>query len=180
MPTEESVRLALRTQQIIAFESGVTNTVDPLGGSYYVENLTNEIENAVWEYLGKIEAMGGSVNAIEAGYFQNEIGESAYKYQHAIETKEKIMVGVNEFVADEDRKVKIFEVDPKVRDEQIERLKRLRQKRDKRKAVDCLEALKQAAVSSNNVMPAIVYAVENYATIGEISDVLRESWGIYE
>ncbi len=180
LPTEDSVRLALRTQQIIAFESGVADTVDPLGGSYYVESLTDDLEKGVWKYLDKISSMGGAVKAIEAGYFQSEIGQSAYEFQRSIEKKERIVVGVNEFVADEKTRPKIFEVDPRVREAQVTRLKKLKAARDANKVQGLLAELKNAATNNTNLMPLIIDAVENYATLGEISDALREVWGTYD
>ncbi|MCL4511374.1 MAG: methylmalonyl-CoA mutase family protein [Bacteroidetes bacterium] len=190
LPTEASVRLALRTQQVIGFESGVADTVDPLGGSYFVEKLTDEIEEKVWKYLGKIEVMGGAVKAIEAGFFQSEIAASAYEYQRAIETKQKVVVGVNEFVVEEKEHADIFELDPRVRETQVKRLEGLKAKRDNEKVKRALERLKQEARSpakrdgagsahQTNLMPLIIGAVENYATLGEISEALREVWGTY-
>ncbi|HUI31670.1 MAG TPA: methylmalonyl-CoA mutase family protein [Candidatus Acidoferrales bacterium] len=178
LPTEDSVRIALRTQQIMAHEIGATNTIDPFGGSYFVETLTDEIEEKVREYLDKIESMGGAVKAIEARFFQDEIAKSAYEYQRAIERKEKIIVGVNEYVTDEKGERRIFELDAHVRDEQIERLRRLKGKRDGKKVKRSLEKLKQEARGNGNLMPAIIDAVENYATLGETSDALREVWGV--
>ncbi len=179
LPTEDSVRLALRTQQIMAHEIGVANTIDPFGGAYFVEKLTDEIEERVHEYLGKIEGMGGAVKAIEAGYFQNEISESAYKYQRAVESKEKIIVGVNEYVMGEKEEQRIFELDSNIRGEQLKRLKALKEKRNGEKVRDSLDKLKQQAGGQKSVMPAIIEAVEHYATLGEISDTLREAWGVY-
>jgi methylmalonyl-CoA mutase N-terminal domain/subunit len=192
LPTEDSVRLALRTQQIIAHEIGVTNAIDPFGGSYFVEKLTDEIEEKVWRYLDKVESMGGAVKAIEAGYFQSEIAKSAYEYQRAVEVKEKIIVGVNEYVAskipfagEEKGELRIFEIDPHVREEQVRRLNRLKAKRDSEKVVQSLNRLRQKAKdkpqgAKSDLMPLIIDAVENYATLGEISDALRDAWGIYE
>ncbi len=180
LPTEESVRLALRTQQVFAYESGIPNTVDPLAGSYFIERLTNEIEKGAGEYLDKIDAMGGAVNAIEAGYFQKEIAKSAYEYQHRIETGEKIIVGVNKFTDSEDIQPNIFELDPKVREAQVERLKKVRGERNTENARRCLEGLKKKAAGQDNLMPAIIEAVESYATLGEIAGALREVWGTYE
>lgn len=179
LPTEESVRLALRTQQIIGFESGVADTIDPLGGSYFVEKLTDEVEERVWEYLDKIELMGGAVKAIEAGFFQSEIAASAYEYQRAIETKEKIIVGVNEFIVEEKGHPNIFELDPHVREEQIGRLKKLKSKRDFKNVQQTLIRLKEAANRDINMIPLIIQAVEAHATLGEISDALREVWRAY-
>ncbi|RMF58051.1 MAG: methylmalonyl-CoA mutase [Calditrichaeota bacterium] len=180
LPTEESARIALRTQQIIAHETGVADTVDPLGGSYYVEHLTNEIEKRVWEYLEKIDAMGGSVKAIEKKYFQSEIARCAYEYQHAIESGERIIVGVNEFVEEERTPLEILKVDPRVREEQVKKLHALREKRDADKVANSLAELKRAAQTSANLMPKILDCVESYATLGEISDCLRETFGVYQ
>lgn len=180
LPTEDSVRLALRTQQIIAYESGVTDTVDPLGGSYFVENLTDEIEKKVLEYLQKIETLGGAVKAIEKQFYQNEIAESAYRYQKAIEQKEKIIVGVNEFKVEEKTQPPILKVAASVREKQIERLKSLKARRDNRKVANSLNALRNAAKSSENILPFIIDCVEAYATLGEISDELRRVFGEYK
>ncbi len=180
LPTEESVRLALRTQQVIAFESGVPNTIDPLAGSYFIEKLTDEIENGVKKYLDKVESMGGAVKAIEVGYFQAEIAKSAYEYQKKIEAKEQIVVGVNEFTDTDKAEPKIFEPDLKVRETQAERLKSLKKERNTENVKKCLERLKQEANGKTNLMPAIIEAVESYATLGEISGALREVWGTFQ
>ncbi|CUS92119.1 methylmalonyl-CoA mutase [Candidatus Kryptonium thompsonii] len=179
LPTEESARLALRTQQIIAYESGVTDTIDPLAGSYFVEYLTDEIEKRVWEYIEKIEAMGGAIKAIEAGYIQNEIAKSAYEYQMQIERKEKIIVGVNEFKTEEKQKIEIFKLNESAIKNQIERLKKLRKERDNDKVMLALKRLRESALLGENLIPPIIECVEAYATIGEISDTLREIWGEY-
>ena len=180
LPTEESARLALRTQQVIGFESGVTETVDPLAGSFYVESLTNEIENRVKEYLTKIDAMGGSVPAIEQQFFQTEIADSAYKYQRAIDEKEKIIVGVNEFIIEENQTQKLLKVDESIRDEQIAQLTAVRSKRNNAEVNFTLAKLKVAAQGKENLVPYILHLVEEYASVGEISDALREVWGVYE
>jgi len=179
LPTEESARLALRTQQIIAYESGVTDTIDPLAGSYFVEYLTDEIEKRVWEYIEKIEAMGGAIKTIEAGYIQNEIAKSAYEYQMQIERKEKIIVGVNEFKTEEKQKIEIFKLNESAIKNQIERLKKLRKERDNGKVMLALKRLRESALLGENLIPPIIECVEAYATIGEISDTLREIWGEY-
>ena len=179
LPTEESVRLALRTQQVIAHESGVTDTIDPLGGSYYVESLTDEIEERVREYIKKIDKMGGAVSAIENKFYQNEITESAYKYQMGIERKEKIIVGVNEFVVEESSKPEILRIDEGIRAKQMERLAAVRKKRDEDAVQRNLRSLASAAGSNQNLLPVILTCVESYATIGEISDTLRKVWGEY-
>jgi methylmalonyl-CoA mutase N-terminal domain/subunit len=180
LPTEESATTALRTQQIIAYESGVTDTIDPLAGSYFVEYLTDEIEKRVWKYIDKIEAMGGAIKAIESGFIQNEIAKSAYEYQMKIERKEKIIVGVNEFKTDEKQKIEIFKLNDEAIKKQIERLKKLRSERDNDKVKNSLKKLRECALLGENLMPAIIECVEAYATIGEISDTLREIWGEFK
>lgn len=180
LPTEESAMTALRTQQIIAYESGVTDTIDPLAGSYYVEYLTDEIERRVWEYMEKIEAMGGAIKAIEAGFIQSEISKSAYEYQMKIERKEKIIVGVNEFRTDEKQKIEIFKLNEEAIKKQLERLKKLREERDNDKVRSTLKRLRESALLGENLMPPIIECVEAYATLGEISDTLREIWGEYK
>ncbi len=180
LPTEDSVRLALRTQQIIGYESGVPNTIDPLGGSYFVEKLTDEIEDGVRKYLEKVEAMGGAVKAIEAGFFQKEISRSAYEYQRQIETRERVIVGVNEFTDSNKAEPNLFEVDPKVREVQVERLKNLRRKRDAARVDGAMQGLKQAARGKTNLLPLMIEAVESYATLGEIAGALRDVWGTYQ
>jgi methylmalonyl-CoA mutase N-terminal domain/subunit len=179
LPTEESARLALRTQQIIAHESGVADTVDPLGGSYFVEALTDAIEAKAWELLGKIDAMGGAVRAIEQKFMQTEISESAYRYQLEIEKKEKIIVGVNAFTLDEDADVEILRINEGIAHKQIERLKAVRAARDARAVQHALDNLRARAGGSENLMPHILQCVEAYASVGEISDVLRAVWGEY-
>ncbi|PCH90955.1 MAG: methylmalonyl-CoA mutase [Bacteroidetes bacterium] len=179
LPTEEAARVALRTQQILAFESGVTDTVDPLAGSYYVENLTDEVEEAAWSYIKQIDAMGGSVTAIEEGFMQKEIAAAAYKYQDAVEKEEEILVGVNKFTAEEEGREEILKVDDSIRNAQIEKVVALKAERDNTKVSECLSNLKTAAESEDNLMPVILEAVENYATLGEIADVLREVFGEY-
>jgi len=179
LPTEESVQIALRTQQIIAHESGVTNTIDPMAGSYYVENLTDEIEKRAREYLDKIEKIGGGLKAIEAGYLAREIQESSWKFQREVESKERVVVGVNEFATNETNRGKLLRVDPRVRDEQMARLQALRARRDNARAQDALNALRDAARGTSNLMPAILACVESYATLGEICDTLRKEFGEY-
>jgi methylmalonyl-CoA mutase N-terminal domain/subunit len=181
LPTEEAVRVALRTQQIIAYESGVTNTVDPLGGSYYVETLTKEMEEKAMEYIQKIDDMGGAVAAIEKGFFQKEIADSAYRYQREIDEKKRILVGVNEFTIEEEEcPIELLRIDPKVEKEQIERLQKLKRERDNRKVKEILEKLHYAAEKEENLMPTIIEAVKAYATLGEITDVLRKVYGEYK
>jgi len=180
LPTEEAARIALRTQQIIAHESGVADTADPLGGSYFMENLTCEIEKRVWDYLDKIDAMGGALKAIENKFFQSEITQTAYEYQNAIESKEKIIIGVNDFREDEKEQSAILKVDPALRDKKMKQLQQLRDKRDSAKVGKLLEQLKTNARGSTNLLPTIVECVEAYATLGEISDALRIVFGTHK
>jgi len=179
LPTEEAARIALRTQQLIAFESGVSETVDPLAGSYFVENLTNEIEEKAWEYINKIDAMGGSVQAIEEGYIQDEIAGSAYRYQNDIESGEKIIVGVNKFTAKENPIENIFVVDDNIRVQQIAKLNQLKSERDNQKVTLLLQKLDADARANVNLMPGILEACEQYATLGEIADTFRNVFGEY-
>jgi len=179
LPTEDSVRLALRTQQLIAYESGVADTIDPFGGSYAVEALTDEIERKSVEYIEKIEAMGGAIKAIESGYMQGEIGESAYQYQKEIETKKRIIVGLNQFQIEEEPLRNILRIKPEVEQYQKEKLARVKKERDNAKVKETLAVLKKAAQGTDNVVPPIVEAVKVYATLGEISGTLREVFGEY-
>jgi methylmalonyl-CoA mutase N-terminal domain/subunit len=179
LPTESAARIALRTQQIVAFESGVADTADPLAGSYYVESLTDQVEKKAWELIQRIDDMGGSVKAIENGFMQDEIARSAYEYQRNIEKGNKIIVGVNQFTIDENEKVASLKIDDSIRHAQSERLSKLRMKRDSEKVNLCLSNIKSAAKSNVNLMPLVIEAVENYCTLGEISDVLREVFGEY-
>ncbi|MBS1774619.1 MAG: methylmalonyl-CoA mutase [Bacteroidetes bacterium] len=180
LPTEDAARIALRTQQIIAFESGATQTVDPLAGSFYVEQLTNEVEAAAWKLIEKIDVMGGAVKAIEAGFIQEEIARSAYQYNKDIETGEKIIVGVNKFNVKEENDTPLLKIDDSIRVVQSEKLKALRAKRDAAKAAACLESIKKAAIGTDNLMPYVIDAVENLCTLGEIADTLRGIWGEYK
>jgi methylmalonyl-CoA mutase N-terminal domain/subunit len=179
LPTEEAATIALRTQQIIAHESGVTQTADPLGGSYFVEALTDEVEAKAWKLMDKIDALGGAVKAIEQGFVQDEIAHSAYEYNKAIEDGEKTIVGVNKFTSKETEPTPVFRIDDSIRQVQSEKLKALRAKRDNQKATACLEAIRQKATTTENLMPSVIDAVENLCTLGEISDVLRGVWGEY-
>ena len=179
LPTEFAATLALRTQQIIAHESGVTNTADPLGGSYFVEALTNEEERGAWDYIHKIDALGGMVAAIERGYPQREIAEASYKYQLAVDRKEKIIVGVNDYVADE-KGIDILQIDETVATRQIAQLKKLRADRSNEEVERRLAALRKAAAGKDNLMPFIYDAVKAYATLGEVCDAMRAVFGIYE
>jgi len=177
LPTEEAARIALRTQQIVAFESGAPDTVDPLAGSYFLESLTQEVEKKAWELIEKIDAMGGSVNAIEQGFIQEEIARSAYEYQRKIESGEKIIVGVNKFTVKEEESIPVFRIDDSIRDQQCARLKALRERRDQQRVNACIETIRQKAVSGENLMPAVIEAVEQYCTLGEIADTLRGVFG---
>ncbi len=179
LPTEFAATVALRTQQIIAHESGVTNTADPLGGSYFVETLTNEIERGAWEYIETIDALGGMVAAIERAYPQREIAEAAYQYQVAVDRKEKIIVGVNDYVAEE-KPLDILQIDESVAEGQTKRLRKLRAERSNDEVERRLKALRKAAAGAENMMPFIYEAVKAYATLGEVCDAMREVFGIYE
>jgi methylmalonyl-CoA mutase, N-terminal domain len=179
LPTEESARLALRTQQIIAHESGVTNTADPLGGSYYIEQLTDEIERGAQDYIARIDAMGGTLAAIESNFIQNEIQNAAYQYQQAVERGDAIVVGVNRFKQAEKQSVGTFLLDPELEQQQVERLRELRASRSESVLDERLTALEQAAKSSENLMPHIMACAEAMGTVGEISDRLREVFGEY-
>jgi methylmalonyl-CoA mutase N-terminal domain/subunit len=180
LPTEEAARIALRTQQIVAFETGAADTVDPLAGSYYIETLTKEVEEKAWQLIEKIDAMGGSVSAIEQGFIQDEIARSAYQYQRQVENNEKIIVGVNKFQVEQETPIPGFRIDDSIREHQVEKLKRLRETRDGSKASTSLETIRQRAIANENLMPSVIQAVENYCTLGEIADVLRGVFGEYK
>lgn len=179
LPTENAARIALRTQQLIAYESGVVDTVDPLAGSYFIESLTDEIETAAWKYIEQIDAMGGAVSAIEQGYMQKEIAEASYRYQTAIESGEKIIVGVNKFTSKEEVVPPVFKIDDSIRKVQTEKIAQVKAGRDAQAVSNTLAALTQDAKDGTNLMPRIVEAVEQYATLGEISDTLRKVFGEY-
>jgi len=179
LPTEAAARIALRTQQVVAFESGITDTVDPLAGSYFIEALTADMEKAAQQLIDKIDAMGGSVAAIEQEFMQNEIAKSAYQYQRSIESGERIIVGVNKFQVEEPNTTPVFKIDESIQKIQSGKLKALREKRDNDKVKDCLAALHKKAVDGSNLMPAVVEAVEQYCTLGEIADELRKVFGEY-
>jgi methylmalonyl-CoA mutase N-terminal domain/subunit len=180
LPTEQAVRIALRTQQIIAYESGVAQTIDPLAGSYYVEWLTNEIERRAEEYLHKIDDLGGMLKAIERGYVQQEIQNAAYEYQQNVDRLEQVVVGVNRFEAEEERSIEILRINPDLERQQIERVRAVRQRRNMNRWDEALRAVEDAARNGTNVMPAIVRAVDAQATVGEISDTLRNVFGEYK
>ena len=179
LPTEAAAKIALRTQQIIAFESGVTDTVDPLAGSYFIESLTDEVEAAANIYMDKIEVMGGSVNAIESGYMQQEIASASYQYQQEIESAQRVIVGVNKFTQKEERFDEMLNIDETVRVTQIEKLKKLKAERNNEAVAAALLNLKNKARGTENLMPFILLAVEEYATLGEIANCLREVFGEY-
>jgi methylmalonyl-CoA mutase N-terminal domain/subunit len=176
----EAAKIALRTQQVVAFESGVPDTADPLAGSYYVEALTSDMEKASWQLIEKIDAMGGSVAAIEEGFIQDEIAASAYEYQKQIETQEKIIVGVNKFISEETYSTPSFKIDEGIQKLQIDKLNSLKERRDNKKALECLSQLEMIAQGPGNLMPAVLEAVENYCSLGEISDTLRKVFGEYK
>src|SRR5690625_1084929 len=180
LPTEQSARIALRTQQIIAHESGVTDTIDPLGGSYFVEHLTDEIEKGVLEYLERIDEIGGAVQAVEAGFMQREIHQNAYETQKRIEKNEEIIVGLNKYVVDEDIEPDLLKVDEALEALQIKTVQEVRKQRQEEDVQKVLQTIREVAQSNNNLFPHILEAVKAYATIGEISNVLREQFGTYE
>lgn len=180
LPTEEAATIALRTQQVIAYESGVTETVDPLAGSYFVENLTNEVEDAAWKLIDKIDVMGGAVKAIEQNFIQEEIARSSYQYSKDIESGDKTIIGVNKYVTEDIKDTPVFKIDDSIRQVQSEKLAALREKRDSAKAQACLDTIKAKAETSENLMPFVIDAVENLCTLGEISHALREVWGEFK
>ena len=179
LPTEESARIALRTQQIIAYESGVANTVDPFAGSYYIETLTNEIEAGATELLARIESLGGTLSAIESGYIQRQIQDAAYRAQVAVDSGDAIVVGINRYTSNEPERIEVFALDPALERAQAERVKALRARRAAADWRHALDAVAGAARSSDNLVPPIIAAVEAHATVGEIADTLREVFGEY-
>jgi methylmalonyl-CoA mutase, N-terminal domain len=180
LPTKESATIALRTQQIIAHESGVTNVVDPLGGSYFVEKLTRDMELGALRYWDTIDRMGGMVEAIEVGFPQKEIAEASYQFQQAVERREKIIVGVNDYVQTDEKPLEILYIDDTTAETQLARLAELRRTRDNDRVERALEGLRQAARGRDNTMPPLLDCVRAYATVGEMCDALREVWGEYE
>jgi methylmalonyl-CoA mutase N-terminal domain/subunit len=180
LPTEDAALIALRTQQIIANETGVANTIDPVAGSYAIEHLTNEIESGALAYIEKIDSLGGMLRAIDAGFVQTEIQKAAYEYQRGVETKDQVVVGVNDFIAEEERGIPTLRIDPQIEREQIQRLQALRAKRDAKKTQAAIDELERRATTTENLLPAILAAVEAYATVGEISDALRRAFGEYQ
>jgi methylmalonyl-CoA mutase N-terminal domain/subunit len=180
IPTEEAATIALRTQQIVANEAGVTGTVDALGGSYAIESLTDTIEADVFTYLDRIEALGGAVRCIEEGFYDRELSEAAYRYQRQIETNERILVGLNEYKSEEEQEIPVFRGNPETEKRQIERLKVLRQQRDNTLVAKTLADLVDAARTNQNLLPALIESVKAYATVGEICDKLRDVYGVYK
>lgn len=180
LPTEESATIALRTQQIIADEIGVTHAIDPLGGSYYVESLTNKIEGEAWNYINKIDALGGMIKAIDLGYPQQEIANAAYEYQRKIERQEKTIVGVNKYTGKEENPITILTIDPSIEKKQTERLQHIKKIRSNERVKHCLEDIKHAAEQDENLMPPLLLAVKEYASLQEICDTLRNIFGTYE
>jgi methylmalonyl-CoA mutase N-terminal domain/subunit len=180
LPTEQAARIALRTQQILAYESGVPQTIDPLAGSYYVETLTNEIEQRADQYLQKIEVLGGMLKAIERGFVQQEIQNAAYEYQRQVDHREAIVVGVNRFAVEHETPIPTQHIDEGLENQQIERLRALRARRDSGPWQASLQQVEDAARSGANLMPVVLAAVEAYATVGEISDTLRKVFGEYK
>jgi methylmalonyl-CoA mutase, N-terminal domain len=179
LPTENAVRLALRTQQVIAHEIGAVNTIDPLGGSYYLEQLTSELERQAYEYFDRIEKLGGVIPAIEDNFMQREIAEASYRYQSEVEAGQRIIVGVNRYALDEEAPVEILRIDPALETKQIERVRAVRAGRDSAAVEQALGRLKADAEGDTNLMPAIVDAARLYVTMGEMCDVLREAWGVW-
>jgi methylmalonyl-CoA mutase N-terminal domain/subunit len=179
VPTEAAATIALRTQQVIAEETGVTNTIDPLGGSYFVEALTSQMEEEALKYINKIDDLGGIVRAIELGYPQQEIANAAYAYQKQIERKEKTVVGVNKYPVDEEKSIEFLKIDPEVEEKQVARLKEVKRTRNNPRVQACLAELKNASHGSANLMPFILAAVKEYASLQEICDVFREVFGTY-
>ena len=180
LPTEDAVRLALRTQQVIAHETGVVNTIDPLGGSYYLEDLTSRMEAEAYEYFDRIERLGGVIPAIKENFFQREIAEASFRYQSEVEARQRIVVGVNQYELADERELELLRVDPALEGEQVERVKGLRERRDAAAAEEALARLKEASLRDDvNLMPLIIQAARAYVTMGEMCEALRETWGIW-
>jgi methylmalonyl-CoA mutase, N-terminal domain len=180
LPTEDAVRLALRTQQVIAHETGVVNTIDPLGGSYYLEDLTNRLEAEAYDYFDRIEKLGGVIAAIKDNFFQREIADASFRYQAEVEARQRVVVGVNRYASEEDGQVEILRIDPALEQKQVERVQSVRERRDSAAVEGALAALKQAAAREDrNLMPALVDAARAYVTLGEMCDALRETWGTW-
>jgi methylmalonyl-CoA mutase N-terminal domain/subunit len=180
LPSEKAVKIALRTQQVLAYETGVPHTIDPLAGSYFVENLTNKMEDQAEEYFSKIDDLGGVIAGIEAGFFQNEIARAAYQYQKEIEEKERIIVGVNDFIEEEEKiEIPILEIKKEVEEKQIQRLQALRQSRDENEVSKALSDLEKTAKNNQNLMPEFINCAKVYVTLGEMINVLKNIYGEY-
>jgi methylmalonyl-CoA mutase N-terminal domain/subunit len=179
LPTEDAVRIALRTQQVIAHETGAVNTIDPLGGSYYLEDLTNRLEAEAYDYFERIAKLGGVVPAIEQNFFQREIADASFRYQHEVEQQQRIVVGVNRYELEDEPAVEILRIDPALEDKQIERVRSLRARRDSAAVESALSRLKQAADAGENLMPPLIDASKAYVTLGEMCDALRDVWGTW-
>jgi methylmalonyl-CoA mutase N-terminal domain/subunit len=180
LPTEDAVRLALRTQQVIAHETGVVNTIDPLGGSWYLEDLTNRLEGEAYDYFARIEQLGGVVEAIKGNFFQREIAEASFRYQAELEAEQRVVVGVNRYELEDEPPLEILRIDPALEQKQIERVQALRARRDSAAVEGALTALKEAASRDDvNLMPPILEASRAYVTMGEMCDALREVWGVW-
>jgi methylmalonyl-CoA mutase N-terminal domain/subunit len=180
LPTENAVRLALRTQQVIAHETGVVNTIDPLGGSYYLEDLTNRLEAEAYDYFGRIEKLGGVIPAIKENFFQREIAEASFRYQAEVEAKQRIVVGVNRYELEDEAELELLRIDPALEQQQIERVEAVRERRDSAAVEASLARLKEAAAREDvNLMPLLIEASRAYATLGEMCDALRETWGTW-
>ena len=180
LPTEQSVRTALRTQQIVAYESGITNTVDPLAGSYYVEAMTDQIEKEAEDYISRIDALGGMIAAIEKGYVQSEIQKAAYNFEKEVESGKRIIVGVNKFKEEDDKEPELLKIDMNVQEEQIKFLNKIRKERDQLKVDKTLNSLEKAAVTDENLIPYILEAVKAYSSVGEICNTMRKVFGEYK
>ena len=180
LPTEEAATIALRTQQIIAEESGAANTIDPLGGSYFVEWLTDRMEAEAWKYINTIDKMGGMIEAIKVGYPQREIADAAYRYQKQVDKNEKTIVGVNKYCVEQDGPIKLLRIDPKVERDQVKKLNQVRKNRDNDAVKKCLMRLQNAAFGRDNLVPYILDAVKVYASVGEVCDTLRQVFGEYK
>jgi methylmalonyl-CoA mutase N-terminal domain/subunit len=180
LPSEGAVQLSLRTQQIVAEESGATDTVDPLGGSYYVEWLTNEIEKGIDDYIAKVDEIGGALEAIKKGYIQTEIRRASYDHQKAVDSGEQVVVGVNKFTTKEKAEIELLEIDESIEKKQTERLKKLKSGRDNEKVSRILEEVREVATGDDNIMPVLIEAVKSYATVGEITDAMRDVFGEYK
>jgi methylmalonyl-CoA mutase N-terminal domain/subunit len=179
LPTEDAVRIALRTQQVIAHETGVVDSIDPLGGSYHLEDLTNRLEAEAYDYFDRIEKLGGVVEAIKENFFQREIAEASFRYQAEVEAQQRIVVGVNRYQLDDEPELEILRIDPKLEDKQVGRVEELRGRRDGAAVEASLARLKEGACAETNLMPLLVDAARAYVTLGEMCDALREVWGVW-